>query len=53
LLHHDNAPAHNALSIQQFLVEKNITVIPWPAYSPDLLPIEHLWEQIGWWQQNF
>ena len=26
LLHHDNAPAHNTLSIRQFLAEKNIAV---------------------------
>ena len=38
LLHHDNAPAHNALSIRQFLAEKNITVLEQPPYSPDLAP---------------
>ena len=27
LLHHDNAPAHNALSIRQLLAEKNIAVL--------------------------
>ena len=36
LLHHDNAPAHNALSIRQFLAEKNIAVLEQPLYSPDL-----------------
>ena len=36
LLHHDNAPAHNALSIRQFLAEKNISVLEQPRYSPDL-----------------
>ena len=36
LLHHDNAPAHNALSIRQFLAEKNIAVLEQPPYSPDL-----------------
>ena len=38
LLHHDNAPAHNALSIQQFLAKKNIAVLEQPPYSPDLTP---------------
>lgn len=28
LLHHDNAPAHNALSIRQLLAERNIAVLP-------------------------
>ena len=40
LLHHDNAPAHTALSIRKFLVEKNITVLEQPPYSPDLAPCD-------------
>ncbi|KAJ8260317.1 hypothetical protein GJAV_G00179580 [Gymnothorax javanicus] len=36
LLHHDNAPAHNALSIRQFLAKKNIAMLEQPPYSPDL-----------------
>ena len=42
LLHHDNAPAHTALSIRKFLVNKNITVLeqPPPPYSPDLGPCD-------------
>ena len=36
LLHHDNAPAYNALSIQQFLAENNIAVQEQPPYSPGL-----------------
>ena len=38
LLHHDNAPAPNALSIRQFLAENNIAVLEQPPYSPDLAP---------------
>ena len=37
-LHHDNAPAHTALSIREFLAKKNIPVLPYPPYSPDLAP---------------
>ncbi|GFU68813.1 hypothetical protein TNCV_2784001 [Trichonephila clavipes] len=22
--------------------------LPWPARSPDLSPIEHLWDHVGW-----
>ena len=40
LLHQDNAPAHNALSVQKFLVSKNITVLEHPPYSPDLSPCD-------------
>ena len=40
LLHQDNAPAHNALSIRQFLAERNVTVLDHPPYSPDLAPCD-------------
>ena len=40
LLHHDTAPAHNALSIRQFLAEKNIAVLEQPHYLPDLAPCD-------------
>ena len=36
VLQHDNKPAHTALSIREFLVNKNIPVLPHPPYSPDL-----------------
>jgi len=36
ILHQDNAPAHRALSVKQFLANKNITVLEHPHYSPDL-----------------
>jgi len=35
---HDNAPAHMALSVREFLATKQITVLEHPAYSPDLAP---------------
>ena len=40
LLHRDNAPAHNALRIRQFLAENNIAVLEQPPYSPDLAPCD-------------
>ena len=36
LLQHDNAPAHNALGIREFLAKNNIAVLEQPPYSPDL-----------------
>ena len=36
VLHHDNAPAHTALSIREFLAKENIPVLSHPPYSPDL-----------------
>ena len=38
ILHHDNALAHKALSVREFLATKRITVLEHPAYSPDLAP---------------
>jgi hypothetical protein len=31
VLHHDKAPAHTALAVQQFLASKNTTVFPHPV----------------------
>ena len=36
ILHHNNAPAHTALSVKQFLVLKEITTLHHPPYSPNL-----------------
>ena len=40
VLHHDNAAAHTALSIREFLTKKNIPVLPHPPYSPDSAPCD-------------
>ena len=40
LLHHDNAPAHNALGIRGSLAKNNIAVLEQPPYSPDLAPCD-------------
>ena len=37
-LHHDNAPTRTALSISQFLAERNIATLEHPSYFPDLAP---------------
>ena len=40
MLHHDNAPCHTAISVNEFLVKKGISVVPQPPYSPDLSPCD-------------
>lgn len=40
ILHQDNAPAHNALSVKRFLAKKSIPVLEHPPYSPDLAPCD-------------
>ena len=36
VLHHDNAPAHTAMSIRLFLAERNIATLEHAPYCPDL-----------------
>jgi transposase len=36
ILHYDNASAHKALSVKQFLAQKSITEMGYPPCSPDL-----------------
>ena len=40
----DNARPHVARICTEFLQAEQVPVLPWPAYSPDMSPIEHLWD---------
>ena len=40
ILHQDTVPAHKALSVKQFLVNNNTTVLEHPPYLPDLAPCD-------------
>ncbi|UYV65848.1 CLCN3 [Cordylochernes scorpioides] len=45
LYQQDNARPHTARISQQAL--QDVQMLPWPPYSPDLSPIEHVWVIIG------
>ena len=46
LFQHDNAPLHKAKSIQKLFVEIGVEELDRPVQSPDLNPIEYLWDEL-------
>ena len=47
VLQDDNARPHRARVVTDFLRQQGIARMDWPAYSPDLAPIEHAWDELG------
>jgi histone-lysine N-methyltransferase SETMAR len=40
ILHHDNTPVHDALTVHEFLAKNSIKKMDHPSYSPDLAPCD-------------
>lgn len=45
-LQQDGDPAHTSGLVQQWLFTHGVQCIDWPPYSPDLNPIENVWNDI-------
>lgn len=42
----DGAPCHRAKAVKKWLTDNQVQLISWPGHSPDLNPIENVWNEM-------
>ncbi|PRD33068.1 UNVERIFIED_CONTAM: hypothetical protein NCL1_18538 [Trichonephila clavipes] len=47
IFQHDNARPHIGKTVRDFTSTQHMQLLPWPAYSPDIFPSEHVRNLVG------